>query len=182
MTQETGVDRIYREFSNLIEHLDQNGEISLGIAADENFRKSLLMAAASYFEDRLSKDLYSFFESISRGNELAISFVRAKAIKRQFHTYFNWDGSNANQFFSLFGDGFKEFMKEQIKADKELDLAIRAFLEIGSNRNRLAHSDFATFPLEKNSKEIYDSYKLAMKFLDSFPDKLNSYMRKTNEH
>jgi hypothetical protein len=173
---QTGVDRLYKEFSALVEYLDQGEEISLKIAVDENFRKSLVLAAASYFEVKLSDGIINFFHAVSKGNELATSFIRAKAISRQYHSYFDWDRNNANKFFSSFGDGFKKFMESQVKDNTELELSIRAFMEIGSTRNRLVHQDFATFSLEKSSVEIYQSYKTALVFVETFPDQLHQYI------
>jgi hypothetical protein len=177
----TGVDRLYEEFSDLAEYLKQGGEISMQIAVDTNFRKSLVMAAASYFEVKLTDGIFNFFNLISGSNELATSFVRAKAISRQYHSYFDWKVNNANKFFSSFGDGFKKFMERQIKGDVELESSIRAFIEIGNIRNRLAHEDFSTFPLEKSSEEIYQSYKTALVFVETFPDKLHQYMSEAKD-
>lgn len=176
MSNRTGVDRLYEEFTALIDYLDEGNEISLKSSANETFRKSLLMASASYFEFQLISQINDFFDLISHGNELAIAFVRAKAINRQYHTYFNWKEKNINSFFGLFGDGFSKFMKKQVQEDEELHQAISAFLEIGRDRNRLVHEDFATFPLEKSSQEIYETYKTAIKFVEAFPIKLQEYM------
>ena len=39
MLEETGVDRLYKEFKTLIEYIEQGNEISLRNTVDENFRK-----------------------------------------------------------------------------------------------------------------------------------------------
>lgn len=182
--QLTGVDRIHEEFKDLISYLDQGNEVSLRSTVDENFKKSLLLAAASYFEHRIVGDITSFVKEASSENILLIEFVNNKAISRQYHTFFNWKDSNANQFSGLFGESFKIFIKQELKNDEKLNLSIKAFLEIGRDRNRLVHQDFGTFTLEKTSDEIYELYKTALVFVDNIPIKLRECLLqdKTNNH
>jgi tetratricopeptide (TPR) repeat protein len=88
-----------------------------------------------------------------------------KAITRQYHTWFDWKGNTATTFFSLFGADFKKYMEDIIKKDEELRLAVAAFMELGRDRNRLIHEDFATVALEKTAEEIYQQYKSALCFV-----------------
>jgi len=176
MTEEiaTAVDRLYQEFRNVVAFLDEKGELSYRITAEDNFRKALLIAAASYFEHRLCSHIVSFVDEVSNNNELVIQFVKNKAIERQYHTFFSWDDSspNANQFFGLFGESFKVFMKEQIRKSEPFRDAIEAFIELGRDRNRLVHQDFGTFALDKTAEEIYQLYKIAIPFVEDLPGKL----------
>jgi hypothetical protein len=166
MLDSTPVDRLFRESTEVI-HALGTGEPSLAIAAADNFRKSLVLAAASYFEHRISACVGDFVHEHSRGSILIFSFVKNKAIARQYHTWFKWDENNANQFFGLFGTEFKEMMQSRTKESEELRLSIKAFLEIGNERNKLVHQDFASFSLEKTLDEIYSLYKQALPFVDS---------------
>jgi hypothetical protein len=172
---ETPVDRLYHEASAILEQLGADAEVSLQIAAADNLRKALLLAAASYFEHRLCQLVMEFIKEKASGCTLIEQFVRNKAIARQYHTWFKWDDTNANQFFGLFGSEFRAAMADRVKASDELRLSIRAFLDIGNERNRLVHQDYATFPLEKTMDEIYSSYKKAQLFLDSLPLALRDY-------
>lgn len=169
---ETIVDRLYSEFQGLVYYLNQKGEISFGITADGNFRKSLLLSAASYFERRICDDILIFTREVSYDNERLVEFVKNKAIARQYHTFFNWDSQNANTFFGLFGEPFKIFMVSEIQHDGALSEAIRAFMELGRERNRLVHQDYGTFTLEKTADEIYQLYKAALPFVECIPQKL----------
>ncbi len=172
---ETIVDRLYSEFQQLVEHLDKAVEPSLCSTAEDNFRKSLLLAAASYFEARLSSDLLSFVDDASNKNELVTEFVRTQAISRKYFSLFVWESGNANKFFSCFGSSFGTFMKAEVKSDENLAGAIKAFIEIGSERNRLVHQNFGTFTLEKTAEEIFALYKTAVGFLDVIPNKLREH-------
>ena len=59
--------------------------------------------------------------------------------------------------------------------DDGLAGAIKAFMELGSERNRLVHQDFGTYSLEKTSDEIYKLYETALPFVKSIPDKLRRF-------
>ena len=63
-------------------------------------------------------------------------------------------------------------MREEVRQSEELQLAVRAFLEVGNERNKLVHQDYASFPLEKTLDEIYDLYHRALAFVEKLPDSL----------
>jgi RiboL-PSP-HEPN len=172
----TSVDRLHEDFSILMKMLDRAGEISLITLADDSFRKSLLLSAASQFEHELTETLASFVDEASNANVLITSFLKNKAISRQYHTLFNWDENNANQFFGFFGAGFRDYMKRLVKTDPELDESIRAFLEIGRERNRLVHQNYAAFTLEKTADEIYGRYLQARHFIDRLASTFHGYL------
>lgn len=163
----TSVDRLYEESISVIRALEIS-EPSLAVSAGDNFRKALVLAAASYFEHRVSSCVLDFVQECANGSNLVVTFVKNKAVSRQYHTWFKWDDTNANQFFGLFGSEFKQMMNERIKVSDELKSSIRAFLEIGNERNKLVHQDFATFHLEKTLDEIYTLYKKSLLFVDGF--------------
>ena len=165
MATETPIDRLFSESSLVIEALGKN-EPSLASAASDNFRKSLLLAVASYFEYRLSNCVVDFVHERTSGAARVVSFVTNKAISRQYHTWFNWHDSNANQFFGLFGAEFRLMMVDKVKASEELKLSVQAFMELGSERNKLIHQDFASYAMDKTLEEIYARYKLALIFVE----------------
>jgi hypothetical protein len=162
----------YKEFKDMVDYLETNKEISLKIVADDNLKKVLLLSAASYFEDEIKDIILSFVEKNSDDNLMIKSFVKNKAVERQYHTYFDWNAKNANKFFSLFGEEFKNRAEEDVKDNSDLKKPILAFLEIGNLRNELVHGNFAVFPIEKTVEEIYDLYRLAHKFIDYLSSKL----------
>src|ERR1017187_581964 len=172
----TVVDRLHEQFTDLVKLLDGAGEPSLRAFADDSFRKSLLLCAASHFENELTSVLTSFVEAASNSNVLITSFMRNEAIGRQYFTLFNWDENNANQFFSYFGSEFRNYMKSRVKADAQLDESIRAFLEIGRERNRLVHQNYGIFTLEKTADELYQRYLQARKFVELFPRALKEFL------
>ena len=51
-------------------------------------------------------------------------------------------------------------------------LSVAAFLELGNERNRLVHQNYATFPMEKTLDEIYLLYRRALTFVDLLPTAL----------
>jgi hypothetical protein len=172
MPETTPVDRLYSEASGVVMALQQTSEVSLQLVAADHFRKSLLLAAASYFEHCICDCVLKFIRERTGGSALVENFVRNKAIARQYHTWFQWDGNNANQFFGLFGSDFKSVMGDRIKQAEEMQSSVRAFLEIGNERNRLVHQDYATFQMEKTLDEIYALYQSASKFVEALPTAL----------
>lgn len=165
MASATPVDRLYEESTSVLRALGTS-EPSLAIAASDNFRKALVLAAASYFEHRVSSCVLEFVQERANGSSLVVAFVKNKAVSRQYHTWFKWDDSNANQFFGLFGSEFKQMMTDRVKASDELRISIRAFLEVGNERNKLVHQDYASFALEKTLDEIYSLYRQALNFVE----------------
>jgi len=172
---ETVVDRLHGDLSALLAVLREKQEISLLNTVDDNWRKSLLLSAASHFERRMTECVLAFVNGAANGNSLVTSFVKNKAVARQFHTWFSWNEKNANSFFGLFGDSFGTFMKERVRNDEGLSDSIKAFLELGAERNRLVHQDFGTFWMEKTADEIYNLYKNALRFVEAFPNALTEF-------
>ena len=171
----TPVDDLHREFVGLLSALDDTDQISLRSTADANFRKMLLLAAASYFERRLTEEVVLFVQDVTAKDHVVTWLIRKRVVERRYHSWFDWNRPNANQFFSMFGDSFRDDMKRAVDKDDGLSASIAAFMEIGRERNRLVHQDFANFTLEKTSAEIYEAYRLATKFVEWFPRELRRY-------
>jgi len=169
------VDRLHSEFRQLIEELG-NTQISLRTTLEEVFQKSLLLAAASYFERRVKEDIIDFMYRTSGNVDLVSEFIRNKAVERQYHTFFQWEARNANAFFGLFGEEFKNYMAQTVSNDQAYQEAILAFLELGRERNRLVHQDFGAFPLEKTTDEIFDLYRKALTFVDHLQSHFEAYV------
>ena len=144
-------------------------------AADNNFRKALLLAAGSYFEHSLTQSVMDVVDDATSRDHVVRWLVKQKAVERQYHTWFDWNARNANRFFSLFGEALSEHMKAIVRERDDLSSSIQAFLEIGGERNRLVHQDFGSFVLEKTSKEIYDTYRSAAQFVEWFPQELREF-------
>jgi RiboL-PSP-HEPN len=165
----TAIDRLYDEATAVIELLHKGSETSLQVAAADHFRKALFLAVASHFEDLICNCVLDFVRERANGSSLVESFVRNKAIARQYHTWFAWGENNANQFYGLFGSQFRTAMMAQISETPELRNSVKAFLELGNERNRLVHQNYATFLMEKTLDEIYGLYKDASRFVDLLP-------------
>lgn len=173
------IDQIYSlhsEFIQIREKLRDHKEFSLSFTVENNFRKILLIAAASHFEQSLMNAVQEFTKKVTCQGHPLEHLVKNKAIARQYHSWFDWNSQNANRFFSLFGDDFKSYMSQKINEDTELEKAIRAFLEIGQSRNQLVHGDFVTVTLEKTTDEIQNLYKDAVLFVERFPEDLENFV------
>lgn len=171
----SAVDGMYSDFTEILRYLERSGEITWRSVSDENFKKVLLIAAASHFEQSMISAVVRFAAFSTRNDHPLKWFVERKAVTRQYHTWFNWNARNANQFFGLFGDSFKTHITEKIRSDGDLETAIHAFLEIGNERNRLVHEDFGTYSLEKTFEEIFRLYDKARTFVEWFPNELDAF-------
>ena len=159
------VDTIYTDFKDAAGVLSASNELSLQIMLESNLRKTLLLSAASYFEYTLSREVAAFTQEVTGGNGLIGALVQAKAISRQYHSWFDWEKSNANKFFSMFGQTFKDHMTVRLAADAALAEGVKAFMELGRERNLLVHSDYASYLINKNPEEIYLLYQQASVFV-----------------
>lgn len=173
----TAVDSLYNEFRQMSLLFSSAGEVSLGVSLDNNFRKSLVLAAASYFEHRVTTDVIDFSRDSAGLSPLIPSFIKNKAVSRQYHTWFDWERSNANSFFSLFGQEFRSHMESAMKKNSAVSKYISDFMSIGLTRNRLAHQNYATISLEKTADEIYIQYLSALKFVDMLPSELRIFAK-----
>jgi hypothetical protein len=174
---ETPIDSLYNDFKSLSIFLEERKEPSFELLVNNNSKKIILLAAASFFEFRFIDDLVSLLQEKSDKKKVIVTFVKNKALNRQFHTLFQWDQKNgANNFFGLFGDDFKKHIQMKIHQDEELEKSVQAFLNLGSERNRMVHENFGSFYLEKSDEEIYSLYKESMYFITQFPKILKEYM------
>ena len=172
---ETIVDRIYNDNLALLEYLRQCQQISFVSQFDSTFKKDLLLASASYFEDEVCKIVQAFVERKAGGDECIVSLVKQKVIKRQYHTYFEWEAKNANKFFGMFGEGFQRKLKQKIIDDPTLDTAVKAFLELGNMRNCLVHQNYAIYRIDKTAEEVYTLYKKAAFFIQCLSENFDNF-------
>lgn len=171
----TIVDKIYGEYFAIVTMMDQYNAVSFRNTLNENFRKTLLLSAASHFESRITSDVVAFCAEVAGKNTMIPTLVQKKAVSRQYHTWFSWEANNANAFFSMFGDDFRTHMVEIVKLDSNMAKSIADFLEIGRERNRLVHQDYGSFFLEKTAEEIFGLYVSAMVFVEFVPKALRDF-------
>ena len=171
--EQTIIDKIYSDNKQLIEYLIEERQVSFISDAENNFKKNLLLSIASFFENIIINILIKFVENKSQSDTKLISFIKSKALKRQYHQLFDWDSNTANRFFSWFGEDFKNQMRLLVNDDEKLNTSIKSFLEIGKERNRLVHQNFGEIYIEKTADEIYELYKKSLYFIDMLEKKLN---------
>lgn len=160
------IDAFYESHSGLVKFLIDQGEVSFSSGAAENLQRSLVLAIASYFEHEITEMVRDLTRRHANSSPYICTFVEKKAIARQYHTYFDWrERRNANSFFSLFGEEFAERAKSRIREDAALDVAVKAFLELGDTRNLLVHLNYLTYSVEKTPDELMDLYHKAELFL-----------------
>ncbi|MEU0499296.1 HEPN domain-containing protein [Mycobacterium sp. NPDC006124] len=159
------VQEVFNEHAAIVAHLQDAGELSYSTTLESTFPKIMLLSAASNLEEQVKTAVLDFVRRRAGDSEELVSFLRNKAIERQYHTFFNWDGRNANSFFGLFGESFKQRMKEHVDADPDLTQAIRDFLDLGNARNTLVHGDYAAAAMDKSARDVLTQYHSACVFV-----------------
>ncbi len=163
MPTRTVIDGLVERFEGLRSLLDDQHEVSLLLEADANFKKLLIMASGSFFEEQLTTMLEGF--AARGGDGKLAAFVKNKALKRQYHTLFSWESRNVNTFLALFGEPFKATVTAKLAANQDLTDAMGFFLWLGSQRNQLAHGNIAAFSVSETREEIYARYAGAWTFV-----------------
>lgn len=158
------LQKLHENFSEAKAAAGAAKALSQVVFLEDMFRKSLILSAASLFESRIANALLTHVANASDQSECVVSVVRIKAVERQFHTYFDWNAPNANPFFKMLGDSWREQMKTEIRSSP-LKEQLAAFLELGQLRNKLVHENFASFLCEKTSDEVFELYETAEGFV-----------------
>ena len=166
------IDSLYSANQGLVQYLTANSEITHLQVAEDSFRKTLVLAAASLFEEWITEIITIYIHKRSAGDSGVVSFVKRKAIEGQYFRWFTWDAKNCNAFFNQFGDEFGGEMKSEVAADEQLKGAALRFLELGHLRNCMVHQNFAAFTFDKTADEVYQLYKDARVFVEYLSKKM----------
>ena len=159
----TIIDVLIERHEEISKSLEAHSEISLKSYAGDEFRKVLVLSIASFFEHRITDAVARL--AVSTNSVQVENLIKSKAISRQYHTYFNWKGNNANTFLSLFGSEFKEEVSTEIMQDSSLEEGCKSFLSLGRMRNRLVHDNFAEANVDYTLQDIVDLYSKALDFV-----------------
>lgn len=170
----TVIDKIFEENAALVEYLRNQKELSFLLLVQEDFKKSLLLAIASYFEALIMSILVNFFSGKSSNNTEVVSFIKIKSLNRNFYSLFDWNKNNVNGFFALFGNEFKEKMMTIVSNSDILKKGIKSFLTLGNERNILVHNNFGELNIDLTHQELYDHYKAALHFIHILNYNLNN--------
>lgn len=168
------IEELYDSNNQILNPILMGNDLSTYNQLNDRLKKVLLMSAASYFETVLVNGILDTVSERSNKDILIKSFVENKAIKRQYHTLFNWEAGNCNGFLALFGQEFKDTVQQEINQN-EISQKVKSFLELGNLRNQLVHKNVAAFTLEKTSEEIFSLFIEAHEFVDYIIEKLKTH-------
>ena len=171
-----------KHYDDIMKHLEtKSNAMALMTNANEVYRMSILIAAASYCETRLTAMMKKIYEERT-GSAILSEFVHKRALYKKFHTLFDWKtkgnyAKGANTFYSMFGKNFADHIKNQSENDKEFKMSQEAFVKIGALRNELAHEGNITSSY--TVADALDLFENAKVFFVKFFDQLESQY--TNE-
>lgn len=167
MVANSAVDLMHADISEVRQAVDQAVSPSALASLGRIDAKVLLISAASALEDQVKESLGLITREA--GGDVVGELIDHAILSRGYHTLFNWGGKDgpgrsANSFFALFGEEVAERCKSCVAADPELAQHISDFLELGYYRNKLVHSNFASFGLQKTYDEVMKLYLSARQF------------------
>lgn len=148
--------------------LKTSGELGQITSYEELSTKTLIIAAAGQLEKDITKLLIDMPRK-HNSPEFVGYFVVNQALKRKYHTLFDWDAKKVNSFAGLFGSIKK---KEIVQACSE-DESTEDFFYIGSERNRIVHKGLASESVDKTFVEVWEIYISAQKFVTKLKDLLH---------
>lgn len=120
---------------------------------EDMFRKDLVLSSASLFEHRITSVIEEHVRTSAGGSDCVVALVIHKALKRQYHSYFDWERENLGAFPTLLGESRGGILKAEAKSSPTKEHT-DAFMELGALRNQLVHKNFAAFVCDKSSDEI----------------------------
>ncbi len=159
----TAVEALIQRQDAVLAFLRDNGQLSLAIDFEDGYRPLLVLACGSFFESYLTDHLCNFARELS--DPRIAEFLKNKALKRQYHTLFNWEAANISQFVAMFGEEYKAATNGAINSDDKLNQGMRNFLQLGAERNRIAHSSLSAISPDLTIDEIKQRYFDAWAFL-----------------
>lgn len=162
------IDMFIKHYTELKNYLDKTENVSYSIALSDNYRKILLLSCASFYESQITELVKDFVRRNSSADTRIFEFINNRAISRQYHTFFSWNENNINNFLGMFGLEFKDKIAREIKNNDDLRKYVRAFLEIGRERNKMVHENFLEYKLDKTFQEINNLHNDAIKLIEYF--------------
>jgi len=170
------LEKFVKDYTELRNSFLEHQDLSFKSFVEPHLTKTFLFSCASYYESQIQKIIENFLGSITKDERL-ICFAVNKGIKRQYHTYFDWDSKNGNppeninNFLGLFGREFKDKISTEIKNNEKYFNGMMAFLLIGNLRNKMAHNNFLEYALPKTFEEIMEMNEQADLFLTFLKEK-----------
>lgn len=175
------IEELIVNYKELHQHLLNQGQVSFASTVSSYYQKVLVFSCASLFENKICNTIYNVAKRTCPA--AFADFVRNKAVERQYHTYFNWKNSSTtsiNSFLGLWGEDFKTNFLSLVKSNERLAVGVKAFLQIGQERNLMAHENFIEYYSANSFEEIALLYEQAdyfvlelIKYIESMTTNIN---------
>ncbi len=178
------VDRIYSELNAIKGVITDMGSPSDIVAFEPIASKSMLLATTSYFEKVICEMIMNHAERMSKATTI-VSFIDKQALRRKYHTLFNWEKSNINKFIRLFGPQFSEYIEPQLNKD-EIKSAVKEFMLLGQMRNELVHNNYSEYPMQMTTGDIKGKFDTALPLMVFLAESLSQFelarLQEPNSH
>lgn len=140
------------------------------------FTKIFTIACANAFERHLCRVIPTIL-SQKDCNSVLFNFLSKQAFERKYHSLFSWKDKNANSFYGLFGENFKNDFRNFLD-NSDFKQGEKDFLLLGYYRNQIVHQGFDLFSLNKNQNEIWELYQSALFYYAKMCENVNRHHNK----
>lgn len=134
---------------------------SFKVSYEVFFIRKFIIICANSFELHLVKNLA---ETLCEDQPLLSNFIKNQALERRYHQLFSWNVSNANTFFKLFGDDFKNSISQEIDMNSDLQNGQTEFMRLGRTRNEIVHQGFDSVNIPFTVDDTWSNFLKAINF------------------
>lgn len=114
------IRQFYDRHTEMIRYLEAARELSFVSSLNDTFRRSLLLAIASYFEHRITHMMLQVPVKLANGHPMISALIERQVVTRKYHQFFDWEKANVNKFLSMFGDGFSKSTQKKLQTQMKL--------------------------------------------------------------
>ena len=159
----------FKEYTEIHTLLVESGRADLSISYSNTFAKTFTLLCCSYFESEITRILKTFIENNSLHSGVKELLIR-KALKRQYHTLFDWNTESIEHFLGLFGDDFRKDVKNRLRDNDAVVNAIKNFMRLGKYRNEITHQNIISYTYDQTPSDVLYMFKNALNMLEFFEE------------
>lgn len=151
----------FDSYDFVIEVLNKQGNLGEIISYEESATKTLIIAAAGEHEKQITRILKNM-SIVHKAPDFIGDFISTQALKRRYHSLFDWNGRKITSFAGLFGSE----KRIEILAECQDKPCVDDFFYIGSERNRIVHNGLASESIDITFNNVRKKYYSSLEFLE----------------
>ena len=159
---------------------------TIKIAKDHlNYHKMriIVISSISFFEQEIYEIIKETYKT--NKNSTLEPFID-RITQRKYHQLFEFNTSNINKFYSLFGEEFKKWCQKK-EVEDGMSESIAGFVLLNRLRNKLVHENY-NYNIDYNyniegdrNKYLYETFKKACEMLNWLSESLKEFEENKNK-